>query len=456
MPGRSEALENLSEQYSRRLIFAYQAAALLVFCISLLWCAVFAANGWWELALADVVLALVSFASLLLIRARLLTAALVVSELAFLAFILGFCLMFDMPTANAPRVTHLYLPVLAMLGYINYLRRKSKFQLVVIAACLASFIFLSASSWALPFAHSIPDEIRFAGTWINSALATAMVCGCIYVIRLEFTRQKGMVRELQEAMRNDELELFLQQQINNAGDIIGAEALLRWKHPQRGYIAPNVFIPLAEESNLMPLLGGWVLKDACRTLAIWQEDPVLSKLTLAVNVSASQFAVKDFQQSVLDTVAFYGIDPARLKLELTESVIIAGMEPVIAKMNALRAAGIRFALDDFGTGYSSLSYLRRLPIYQLKVDRSFVNDSTENQHGAALVRSIVQMGRDLGLVVLAEGVETTAQHALLLDSGCHEFQGFHFGRPVPRETFEATVQAAAAQLQAGIPQSARS
>ncbi len=456
MPGQSEALDKLSEQYSRRLIFAYQAGALLVLCVSMIWCMVFVAYGWWELAATDVVLAIVSFASLLLIRARRLTAALVVSELAFLAFILGFCLMFDTPTANAPRVTHLYLPVLAMLGYINYLRRKSKFQLAVVAACLASFIFLSASNWALPFARPVPDEIRFFGTWINSFLATAMVCGCIYVIRLEFTRQKGMVRELQQAMRNDELELFLQPQINTAGDIIGAEALLRWKHPQRGYVAPNVFIPLAEESGLMPVVGGWVLKDACRTLASWADDPVLSRLTLAVNVSASQFAVSDFQQSVLDTVAFYDIDPSRLKLELTESVIIAGMEPVIAKMNALRAAGIRFALDDFGTGYSSLSYLRRLPLYQLKIDRSFVNDSTENQHAAGLVRNIIQMGRDLGLVVLAEGVETTAQHALLLDSGCHEFQGFHFGRPVPRETFEAAVQAAAVHAQAGIPQSARS
>ena len=207
------------------------------------------------------------------------------------------------------------------------------------------------------------------------------------------------------------------------------------------------FIPIAEENGLMPLIGGWVLKEACRTLAAWQEDPALNGLTLAVNVSANQFNVDGFEQSVLEAVELFNVDPAKLKLELTESVIISGVEPVVAKMNVLRASGIEFALDDFGTGYSSLSYLRQLPVSQLKIDRSFVQESLESPGGASLIRSIVRMGLELDLTVLAEGIETAPQHLFLLDCGCHEFQGFHFGRPVPEEDFKAVVMATMPAMQ---------
>jgi len=375
----------------------------------------------------------------ILIRNDKVNAALIISEIAFLIFAIGFCLIFDVPSEAMPRVSHLYLPAITLLAYFNYLRQKSTFQIVIIAASLLAFIFFSCTKIALPFALSVPDEVRYLGIWINSTLATAMLCGGVYAIHRESTGQNEISRALRTAVRNNQLELHFQPQVDNARQIIGAEALLRWKHPQRGYIPPGDFIPIAEECGLMPLIGGWVLKEACRTLSVWSDDPVLGELTLAVNVSANQFNVDGFEQSVLETVELFRIDPAKLKLELTESVIISGVEPVVSKMNILRTSGIEFALDDFGTGYSSLSYLRQLPVSQLKIDRSFVQESFESPGGASLIKSIVRMGLDLDLTVLADGIETAAQHLFLLDCGCHEFQGYYFGRPVPDEDFKAHV-----------------
>ena len=427
----------LHNKQSQRLIFAAESAALIVFFAGLGWFCFFVSRENWSLARADLVMAALGGGAWLMVRTGSVNAALIFSELAFLGFAIGFCLLFDVPTEAMPRVSHLYLPVIALLAYFNYLRQKSAFQIAIIAASLLAFIVFCSSKIAFPFAQSIPDEARYIGIWVNAILATAMLCGGVYAIHRESTGHSEISRALKTAVRNDQLELYFQPQVNNAGHIIGAEALLRWKHPQRGNIPPGDFIPVAEESGLMPLIGGWVLKEACHTLAAWQEDPVLGKLTLAVNVSASQFNVDGFEQSVLETIELYRIDPTKLKLELTESVIISGLDTVVAKMNSLRAAGIDFALDDFGTGYSSLSYLRQLPVSQLKIDRSFVQEAVESSSGASLVKSIVRIGLDLKLVVLAEGIETAAQHRLLLNAGCHEFQGYFFGRPVSHDEFVA-------------------
>lgn len=165
----------------------------------------------------------------------------------------------------------------------------------------------------------------------------------------------------------------------------------------------------------------------------------MAHLTMSINVTADQFLVRDFEQLVLDTLALHQVPVSRLKLELTESVVATDIETVIAKMNALRAAGLTISLDDFGTGYSSLSYLRRLPLHQLKIDRSFVQEATSHSRGASLIKGIIQLGRDLDLSILAEGVETQEQFQFLQNMGCHEFQGFLFGRPVPRALFEQSL-----------------
>jgi EAL domain-containing protein (putative c-di-GMP-specific phosphodiesterase class I) len=187
-----------------------------------------------------------------------------------------------------------------------------------------------------------------------------------------------------------------------------------------------------------------VLQSAMKTLADWSRHDETRHLTLSVNVSASQFLEDGFERSVLSLIETFGIDPTLLKIELTESVMVANPEIVIAKMHVLRAVGIGMALDDFGTGYSSLGYLRQLPLTQLKIDRSFVQSMTENRRSAALVRSIVQMGLDLELNVLAEGVETQDQINFLTQNGCQAYQGYFFGRPVPLEEFMRPSPTAAA------------
>ncbi len=435
-PGKIGGITKLEDRPSRRLILAYKLAALAIVVIALCWGAVFVTMQWWWLAAADLGLALVGAASWLLIHQGRLAVALIISQLAFLAFAVMFCMVFDVPSDTVPRVSHLYLLTLAMLGYINYLRKRSNVQLVVIGLCLAAFIAFASAKLSVPFAQPISDDFRLVGAWINVTFAVVMLCCCIHVVQVQFARTTTMARELQQALLNREFTLYYQPQVDCAGNTLGAEALLRWTSPKRGFVSPGDFIPMAEQAGLMTGIGGWVLAEACRTLADWAQDPARCNLTLSVNVSASQFHEIGFEETVFQEVASHRLDATKLKLELTESVMVADMEAVIAKMHRLRAAGIVISLDDFGTGYSSLDYLRRLPLNQLKMDRSFIQDVVENKRSASLARNILQLGRDLDIAVLAEGVETQEQFRFLLDNGCAEFQGFLFGRPVPRAEFE--------------------
>ncbi|MDC8757036.1 EAL domain-containing protein [Janthinobacterium fluminis] len=242
---------------------------------------------------------------------------------------------------------------------------------------------------------------------------------------------------LREAIREGQFVLHYQAQVAGAGRITGAEALLRWRHPQRGMVAPGDFIPLAEETGLILPLGNWVLRGACAQLAAWAARPQMAPLSIAVNVSAKQFREPDFVATVLAVLAETGANPHRLKLELTESLLVDNVQDIIEKMQALKAKGVGFALDDFGTGYSSLSYLKRLPLDQLKIDQSFVRDVLVDPNDAAIARTIVALAQSLGLGVIAEGVETRTQRDFLAGFGCHAYQGYYFSRPLPLEAFEA-------------------
>ena len=241
---------------------------------------------------------------------------------------------------------------------------------------------------------------------------------------------------LRKAVENSEFELHYQAQVTDTQQPTGCEVLVRWRHPQRGLVSPAEFIPLAEETGLIVPLGAWVLEAACQRLAAWALRADLRHLTIAVNVSARQFHRADFVDQVLGVLQRTGANPQRLKLELTESLLVQNLDSVIAKMNALRAVGVGFSLDDFGTGYSSLSYLKRLPLDQLKIDRSFVHDLLTDASDAAISKTIIALGYSLGLEVIAEGVETTGQRDYLLTHGCRAFQGYLFCRPMPIEPFE--------------------
>ena len=243
--------------------------------------------------------------------------------------------------------------------------------------------------------------------------------------------------DLRRAVRESQFLLHYQAQVVGDGRVTGAEVLLRWQHPRRGMVSPAEFIPLAEETGLILPLGRWVLQTACAQLAVWATQPELAHLTVAVNVSAHQFREADFVEQVLAVLGTTGANPQRLKLELTESLLVSNVEDVIEKMFALKARGVDFSLDDFGTGYSSLSYLKRLPLNQLKIDQSFVRDVLSDPNDAAIAKTIIALAQSLGLGVIAEGVEMAAQRDFLAAAGCHAYQGYFFSRPLPREGFEA-------------------
>ncbi len=243
-------------------------------------------------------------------------------------------------------------------------------------------------------------------------------------------------RELREAIATSQLQLHYQPHIGPDGDLTGAEALVRWRHPLRGLIPPNDFIPVAEETGLIVPLGQWVLETACRQLAQWASKPQTAELRLAVNVSAREFQQSDFVARVVAVLRQTGVNPGRLTLELTESLLVHNVDDVIGKMSELKLEGLSFALDDFGIGYSSLYFLKRLPLDQLKIDRSFVRHVLTDPNDAAIANMIVALGQTLGLEVIAEGVETKEQRDFLASKGCHCYQGYFFSRPLPLERFE--------------------
>ena len=283
--------------------------------------------------------------------------------------------------------------------------------------------------------YETEELLRFAGL----ALCEARAAGSNTIRRFSpemdrvLQHRTALERDLRRAVANEALVVHYQPQCRlSTGDIVGAEALLRWTHPERGPISPADFIPIAEQTGLISTLGEWVLRTACRTAASWPRP-----LRVAVNISPLQFRTGDLVQQVRAVLAETGLPARRLELEITEGVMLHDTEATLATLHELKAIGVRLAMDDFGTGYSSLSYLRRMPIDKIKIDQSFVRALGTEPAAEALVRSIIGIGRGLGIEANAEGVETEDQAKLLRREGCHEVQGWHFGRPQPAEAFAA-------------------
>jgi diguanylate cyclase (GGDEF)-like protein/PAS domain S-box-containing protein len=247
--------------------------------------------------------------------------------------------------------------------------------------------------------------------------------------------RSAMEEDLRKAIKTNKFQLYYQPQVEN-GRLIGAEALVRWKHPKRGLLSPEEFISMAEETGLILPLGDWVLKAACKQIAAWARHKDSAQIVLAVNISARQLLQPDFVNKVLTILNSSGANPENLKLEITESSLLENIEEVIATMTELKSHGLRFSLDDFGTGYSSLSYLKRLPLDQLKIDRLFVRDILADAASGAIARTIISLSHAMGLSVVAEGVETEAQRDYLASLGCPAFQGYLYSKPLPLEEFQ--------------------
>ncbi|ABM01830.1 bifunctional diguanylate cyclase/phosphodiesterase [Shewanella amazonensis] len=248
----------------------------------------------------------------------------------------------------------------------------------------------------------------------------------------------ALENDLRNGVLENEFRLFCQPQVDACGRLCGGEVLIRWQHPVRGLVMPNQFIPLAEQTDLIIPIGEWVLRKTCETLVEWESHPSLAQISLSVNVSVNQVRDHNFVERVLAIIDDCGANPARIMLELTESLMAENVEEIILKMNALRVRGVRFSVDDFGTGYSSLSYLKRFPLSELKIDQSFVREIALNQHDAVITEIIITLAKKLGLGVLAEGVETEDQLNFLLAHDCSYFQGYLFGKPCAIELFASS------------------
>jgi diguanylate cyclase (GGDEF)-like protein/PAS domain S-box-containing protein len=250
----------------------------------------------------------------------------------------------------------------------------------------------------------------------------------------------ALEKELKVAIEKQQFELYYQVQVDSNRRPVGAEALIRWNHPERKLVSPAEFISLAEETELIVPIGKWVLETACAQLSAWENNELTKELTLSVNVSAREFCETDFVAQVNAAVQQHKINPRLLKLEPTESVLLENLEATISTMNQLKAIGVRFALDDFGTGFSSLQYLKKLPLNQLKIDQSFVKELVSDNNDQAIVRTIIAMAQSLNLEVIAEGVETEEQQRILQLNGCNHYQGYLFGKPIPIKEFEASLE----------------
>ena len=250
------------------------------------------------------------------------------------------------------------------------------------------------------------------------------------------TARSAFETDLRMSVKHKQLHLVYQPQLDSAGRVIGAEALVRWTHPLRGAIGPGEFIPVAEKSSFIVELGLWILREACQTLHAWSQTALATDLSLAVNVSAKQFLHANFVAQVMEILTQTGANPARLKLELTETIFANDVDGIAKKMLQLKQQGVSFSLDDFGTGYSSLSYIKRLPFDQIKIDQSFVRDVLVDANDAAIVRTVVALCQSLSLSVIAEGVETLAQKDFLEKNECRAFQGYFFSKPLPLRQFD--------------------
>jgi diguanylate cyclase (GGDEF)-like protein/PAS domain S-box-containing protein len=259
-------------------------------------------------------------------------------------------------------------------------------------------------------------------------------------IQANLLHKTQLAEDLRHGIDNEQFVLYYQPQIDSHGQITGAEALVRWHHPERGLVSPLEFIPLAEETGLITQLGSWVIETGCKQLLAWSKNPQASEFNLSINVSARQFHQPDFVAQVLETLEKTGANPHKLKLELTESMLVDDVDDVITKMSQLRLRGVSFSLDDFGTGFSSLSFLKLLPLNQLKIDKSFVRDVLTDNNDAVIARTIVALANSLGLTVIAEGVEMEGQRDFLAENGCYDYQGYLFSRPLTIQDFDTYSQ----------------
>ena len=433
---------NVQQSALFKKVHQRRVVSLLWVCVALLaglgsaWSLVFSLMGRWDLVGLEVVLLVTAGAVAWLThhrRTRLAWGLVLVIGYVTLCL---FAMFFDGHDGVSPRTSHLYFLVLTLASMLVFRNESPLLRWSTVAVLMATFVVFASSNWPHSSELFIPPPIRLVGAWINTATAMMGLIALVHIMLSEGMPANSLERDIDQGLSRGEFFLLYQPQVQADGSVIGAEALLRWRHPKFGLVSPADFIPVAEQSGQILPVGTWVLSTAGQTLAHWLQVPALARLTLSVNVSARQFLQADFVDQVAAVVHEFGLNPSRLKLELTESTLIHDMNDIVQKMQQLRALGVGCALDDFGTGFSSLGYLKKLPLDQLKIDQTFVRDVLTDPSDAAIARTVLQLGESLGLSVIAEGVETPGQRDFLLENHCRFFQGYLFSRPLSLVDFE--------------------
>ena len=425
----------LSDLHRRRIRWMLWIGASLLIALGLGWGVFFATVGEWVIVAMDVAMVVLGVAvAALTYQKRTRFAFFLLAGSMFLV-ICGVSILFDVPSAQAPRSTHHFLLVVAVCSLLFLRDDRSVLRYTVTGAYMLAFVVLGSTNSDFGSPYALADSVRITGTWVNNLFSAVALYALIHIMVAELTEQSSLEIDLRKATARGELFLLYQPQVTSQGQVLGAEALLRWQHPKLGLVRPDEFIPLAEKTGLILPMGSWVLSTACLQLVAWSKQPALAGLTLSVNVSVHQFRQADFVEQVASVMEHTGVQPHKLKLELTESSLVHDMEDIILKMHALKAMGVGFSLDDFGTGYSSLNYLKRLPLDQLKIDQSFVHDVLSDDSDASIARMVISLGQSLGFNVIAEGVETQGQCDFLMQNGCQTFQGYLFSKPISAEKF---------------------
>lgn len=437
---------NFSSKQSLRMRRALLLSSIVLAAISLVWGLYFVMRGNWDIWPLNVVSITVALAAALMTLRGHIRAASITLFCAVYLILCVFCSFLDVPTPEAPRSNHNYFLVVGLFAWLVFKGDKPWLRHGMVLLALLGFVFFASTAWVPSTKYALGADVRVLGTWIHNIVVSGLLWTLLWVMQADLSERNVMEAELRKALPGNQLMLYYQPQTGNDGRIIGAEALLRWRHPVQGMVSPADFIPLAEQTGLILPIGHWVLGMACAQLVAWSKNPATAHLSLAINVSALQFKQPDFVSQVVSVLERSGANPHLLELELTESMLVNDVNDIIAKMNALKEKGLRLSLDDFGTGYSSLSYLKKLPLDQLKIDQSFVRDMLFDSNDVAIVRTVVELARGMGLHVIAEGVETQEQRQFLAELGCLSFQGYLLSRPVPNAEFETVVLAHNAAL----------
>ncbi|MBD9480370.1 EAL domain-containing protein [Pseudoxanthomonas sp. PXM02] len=426
----------------RRAFHLLLATGIIMALVGLGWGAFFAWRGEWAVAAMELAMATLGVGVIVMARLRRTRAASWVAFIGLASVLCFFSAFLDVPTAQVPRTSHVFLLVLALCAHHVFRDEKSWLRYGLVVVLMAMFMVFAATPVMTPSPLAISEDVRRVGIWINLATAVASLLVVLRLADTDIAQHRALHRALRDALSQRRFVLFYQPQVDTEGRVVGAEALLRWRDAKGGLLRPADFMQAAEDTGFILPLGHWVLQEACRQLATWQSQPAQRHLRLSVNISALQLRQPDFVQQVGDVILRSGVSAEQLTLELTESVLVHDMEDAVGKMRALHAMGVRLSLDDFGAGYSSLSYLRELPFAEMKIDRAFTRGIVRDTHAASISRNLLQLGRDLGIDVIAEGVEQEDQFALLGEQGCGLFQGYLFGRPMEVDAFNQRLLAA--------------